>query len=87
MSEKKNVRLEIRDNGVGISESDIGRIFDKGFTGENGRNGAKSTGIGLYLCRKLCEKMNLKIEAGSKKSEGTVITIIFPVGSMVRELM
>lgn len=87
MSEKENVRLEIKDNGIGISESDIGRIFDKGFTGENGRNGAKSTGIGLYLCRKLCGKMNLKIEAGSKKDEGTVITIIFPAESMVRELM
>lgn len=87
ISEKENVRLEIGDNGIGISESDIGRIFDKGFTGENGRNGAKSTGIGLYLCRKLCEKMNLKIGVYSKKGEGTVITIIFPVGSMVTELI
>ena len=87
MSEKENVRLEIRDNGIGISESDMGRIFDKGFVGENGRNGAKSTGIGLYLCRKLCEKMNLKIEAQSKKGEGTIITIVFPAGSMVSELL
>lgn len=87
MSDKENVRLEIKDNGIGISESDIGRIFDKGFTGENGRKGAKSTGIGLYLCRKLCEKMNLGIEACSPKGEGTGITIIFPVGSMVTELM
>lgn len=54
------------------AESDIGRIFAKGFTGENGRNGAKSTGIGLYLCRKLCEKMNLKLEACSKKGEENV---------------
>lgn len=81
------VRLEIRDNGIGIPECDVGRIFDKGFTGENGRIGAKSTGIGLYLCKKLCEKMNLGIEACSKKGEGTVVTIVFPVGSMVTELM
>lgn len=87
ISEKENIRLEISDNGIGIAESDIGRIFEKGFTGENGRKGAKSTGIGLYLCRKLCEKMNLKIEACSKRGEGTVITIIFPVGSMVTELI
>lgn len=86
-AEKENVRLEIRDNGIGISKGDIGKVFDKGFVGENGRNGAKSTGIGLYLCRKLCEKMNLKIEAFSKKGEGTVITITFPVGSMVTELI
>lgn len=87
ISEDECVRLEIRDNGIGISECDIGRIFDKGFTGENGRIGAKSTGIGLYLCKKLCEKMNLEIEARSKKGEGTTVTIIFPVGSMVTELM
>lgn len=85
--EKESVRLEIRDNGIGIAESDMERIFDKGFTGENGRIGTKSTGIGLYLCRKLCEKMNLGIEACSKKGEGTAVTIIFPVGSMVTELM
>ncbi len=85
-AEKERVRLVIQDNGIGISERDIGRVFDKGFTGENGRNGAKSTGIGLYLCRKLCDKMNLKIEASSKKGEGTIITIVFPVGSMVTEL-
>lgn len=87
ISEDECVRLEIRDNGIGISECDIGRIFDKGFTGENGRIGAKSTGIGLYLCKKLCEKMNLGIEASSKKGEGTTVTIVFPVGSMVTELM
>ena len=87
VSEDECVRLEIKDNGIGIAESDIVRIFDKGFIGENGRIGAKSTGIGLYLCKKLCEKMNLEIEARSKKGEGTVITIVFPVGSMVTELM
>lgn len=87
ISEKEYVRLEIRDNGIGIAESDIGRIFDKGFIGENGRNGAKSTGIGLYLCKKLCDKMNLGIEACSKRGEGTTITVVFPVGSMVTELM
>ena len=51
----KYVILNIEDNGAGISEKDISRVFDKGFTGENGRKFGKSTGIGLYLCKKLCK--------------------------------
>lgn len=76
------VILYIKDNGLGIKESEINRIFDKGFTGENGRIiGQKSTGIGLYLCKKLCDKLGLGIELNSKKDIGTEVRIIFPKNS------
>lgn len=78
-SEKNNqVVLSIRDNGVGISESDLSRVFQKGFTGENGRQFAKSTGIGLYLCKKMCNKMNLQIEISSCEGKWTCVNIVFP---------
>ncbi len=70
--------LSISDNGIGIAEEDISRIFDKGFTGKNGRKYKKSTGIGLYLSRKLCSKMNMEIFAASSLQSGTTIKIIFP---------
>lgn len=70
--------LSISDNGIGIAEADIPRIFDKGFTGENGRKYKKSTGIGLYLSRKLCSKMNMEISAESSLQVGTTIKIVFP---------
>ncbi len=77
---KNNIILSIKDNGVGINEKDIDRVFEKGFTGENGRIFGKSTGIGLYLCKKLCDKLGLGINIVSKQQEGTEIRIIFPVG-------
>lgn len=75
---KENVRLSIKDNGIGINKSEIDRIFDKGFTGTNGRNQKKSTGIGLYLCKRLCEELGMIIEAQSKENEYTNIIITIP---------
>lgn len=72
------VILFIRDNGIGIPEKDLPRVFDKGFTGENGRKFAKSTGIGLYLCKRLCEKMNLGISLSSVEGKGTEVKIVIP---------
>lgn len=55
---KENVNLYVKDNGIGIKEGEITRVFEKGFTGTNGRLiGKKSTGIGLYLCKNLCNKI------------------------------
>ena len=54
------------------------QVFEKGFTGENGRKFGKSTGIGLYLCKKLCNKLGLGLEIQSKVNVGTKISIIFP---------
>jgi len=78
---KDNVVLTIQDNGIGISQKDVNRVFDKGFTGSNGRKYGKSTGIGLYLCKKLCEKLGLGISLSSIESQGTKVNIVFPLGN------
>lgn len=77
---KNNITLIIEDNGVGINEKDIDRVFEKGFTGENGRRFGKSTGIGLYLCKKLCDKLGIGINLSSKVNEGTKVKLVFPQG-------
>ena len=79
---KDKTILYIKDNGIGIKKGEITRVFDKGFTGENGRLiGKKSTGIGLYLCKKLCDKLGLGIELNSEIDVGTEVRIIFPKNS------
>ena len=75
---KENVELSLKDNGIGIKASEIDRIFEKGFTGTNGRRQKKSTGIGLYLCKRLCEELGMEMEAESKENEYTKITILIP---------
>lgn len=75
-----SVVLIIQDNGVGIVDRDIDRVFEKGFTGENGRKFGKGTGIGLYLCKKLCGRLGLGLSLESKVDEGTTIKIVFPIG-------
>lgn len=82
VKEADRVLLKVEDCGIGIPETDLERVFDKGFTGQNGRKAVKSTGIGLYLCKKLCRKMNLEIRALSLE-HGTCIAIIFPINSMI----
>ena len=77
-----SVMLIIDDNGVGIVDKDINRVFEKGFTGENGRRFGKSTGMGLYICEKLCSKLGLKISIYSERSKGTKITLTFPLSGM-----
>lgn len=71
-------RLVVKDNGIGIPASELRRIFDKGFTGSNGRALGGSTGMGLYLCRKLAETLGVYLEADSKENEYTAISICFP---------
>lgn len=75
---KDSVILSIRDNGIGIKAEEVSKVFDKGFTGSNGRIGKKSTGIGLYLCKKLCDKLGFGIELGSEEDVGTEVRIVFP---------
>ena len=83
-SNNENIILYIRDNGIGIKKGEITRVFEKGFTGENGRIiNKKSTGIGLYLCKKLCNKLSLGIELNSEKDIGTEVRIIFPKNSYI----
>ena len=79
---KQRVELYIIDNGIGIDISDLPRVFDKGFTGKNGRIiSKKSTGIGLYLCKKLCDKLGMGIEITSKINETTCAILKFPKGT------
>ena len=81
---KENVILYIKDNGIGIKQGEITRVFEKGFTGTNGRlSNKKSTGIGLYLCKKLCNKLGIGIELNSVQNEGTEIRLVFPQSSYV----
>ena len=75
--------LEIRDNGIGIAAKDLPRVTDKGYTGTTGRNYEKSTGMGLYLCKKLCDKLQLSFKIESKEEEYTIVTIGFPRSSMI----
>ncbi len=70
------VTISIYDNGKGISKSDLPRVFNKTFTGNNGRSASsKSTGMGLYLCKELCEKLGHKIEISSKIDKYTKVII------------
>ena len=79
---KENVILYIKDNGIGIKQGEITRVFEKGFTGTNGRlSNKKSTGIGLYLCKKLCNKLG--IELNSVQNEGTEVKLVFPKDSYI----
>ena len=74
--------MQIQDNGIGIKETDLSRVFDKGFTGENGRRYSKSTGLGLYLAKKLCSKLGLEIGIQSTEQIGTTVSIVFPKSKM-----
>lgn len=67
--------LKIADTGIGIAPEDLPRIFEKGFTGYNGRSGKKSTGLGLYLCRTAAERLSHGISADSSPGGGTVISL------------
>lgn len=79
-----DVILKICDNGIGMDERSVIKAFEKGYTGENGRRFGKSTGMGLYLCKKLCEKLGLGINIKSKENEGTEVTILFPINDMMK---
>ena len=65
----------IEDSGIGIQAEDLPRVFEKGFTGYNGRQDKKSTGIGLYLCRMICEKLNHTVTITSNPGKGTAVRL------------
>lgn len=70
--------LRISDNGIGVLNSDLPFIFDKGFTGDNS-TGSKSTGIGLYLVKKLCDELQIEIEVESEYGKGFAVQLLFPI--------
>ncbi|WP_406542338.1 sensor histidine kinase [Clostridium ljungdahlii] len=75
--DEKTIRLCVRDNGIGILPKDISRVFDKGYTGSNGRKNGKSTGMGLYFSKKMAEKLNHDIKAVSQAGNYTEFIITF----------
>lgn len=75
--DEKSIQLHIKDSGIGIAKSDIERVFDKGFTGENGRNRTKSTGMGLYVSKKIANKLSHDISIESEKGKGTDVILTF----------
>ncbi|CEN25246.1 sensor histidine kinase [Paraclostridium sordellii] len=81
---KNGIQLIIEDNGIGIPQNEISRVFEKGFTGNKGRINSKSTGIGLYLCKKLCDKLGLLISIESKEKLYTKVIITFSKGSLCK---
>lgn len=74
---EKNIVLKVQDNGIGIPKSDIKKVFDKSFTGENGRKIQTSTGMGLYIAKQLCEKLGHTIEIESEQNKYTSVFITF----------
>ena len=75
--EKNHIDLAIYDNGIGIKEEDLPRVFDKTYTGSNGRGNKNSTGMGLYIVKKLINKLGHKINIKSKENEFTLVKITF----------
>lgn len=73
------VDWQVIDNGLGISAKDLPHVFEKGYTGQNGRKQQQSTGIGLYLCHKLCQQLGIALLIDSVEGEATVATLRFPL--------
>ena len=82
--ENKTV-LCIADTGIGIAKEDIPRIFEKGYTGYNGRNDKSATGLGLYLCKRVCDNLGIKISITSSAGKGTLVRLAFPDKNVMAE--
>ena len=72
------VQLVLQDNGIGIPKHELPRVFERGYTGSNGRIRGGSTGMGLYLCRKLTESLEMDLRIASESGCGTTVTLTFP---------
>lgn len=72
-----NTYLSVKDEGIGISPENLPRVFERGYTGYNGRADKKSTGIGLFLCKSVTRMLGHKIQISSEPGKGTEVTIIF----------
>ena len=67
--------LKISDTGIGIAAGDLPRVFERGYTGYNGRTDKKATGLGLYLCKRICGNLGIGIAASSEEGKGTCISL------------
>lgn len=77
--ENDKIKLTVLDNGWGISKNDLPKVFNKSFTGSNGIYNSKSTGMGLYIAKKLCDKLGHKLEIESTINSYTLVTITFGI--------
>lgn len=75
---EKQVLLSVQDNGIGIPTHELPRVFDRGFTGRNGRSRGGSTGMGLYLCKRLADALEIGLQIQSAAGIGTCVTLTFP---------
>lgn len=82
----KGVQMVVEDNGIGIKQAELSRIFEKNFTGTNGREKERATGMGLYLCEKLSTKLGIGIHAESEEGDFTRIILEFPVSAYLSKL-
>lgn len=74
----RQVQLTVQDNGIGIPAEELPRVFERGFTGSNGRRRGGSTGMGLYLCRRLASFLQIEVQVRSEAGQGTGVTLTFP---------
>ena len=72
---ENGLHIFVKDTGIGIKREDLPRIFEKGFTGYNGRMDKKASGLGLYLCKGVCGKLGHGISVSSKEGEGTTVIL------------
>ena len=82
----KQIQLVVQDNGMGIPAHELSRVFDRGFTGSNGRSRGGSTGMGLYLCKKLASFLDLGLRIISREGEGTIMELTFPAKENLTKL-
>ena len=82
----RQTQLIVHDNGIGIPAHELPRVFERGFTGSNGRACGGSTGMGLYLCRKLASFLDLELRIVSQEGAGTTVTLTFPAKQNLTEL-
>ena len=78
---KESTSLIIEDNGLGIKPDEIGHIFEKGYVGTNGRKNERSSGMGMFICSKLCKKLDIGIQAVSEYGEYTKMILTFGEGT------
>lgn len=82
----RQVQLTVQDNGIGIPAHELPRIFERGFTGSNGRARGGSTGMGLYLCRRLAVFLEIELQIRSEEGRGTTVLLTFPAKEKLTEM-
>ena len=77
-------QLFVCDNGIGIPSHELPRVFDRGYTGSNGRSRGGSTGMGLYLCHRLADSLKIDLQITSETGKGTTVILTFPAKGILQ---